>query len=76
LILADANVDHGPILRQISIEAIYPLKILDAMMAVEVIISDLTEFLFKNTDRNRMPMMVQQENMATSVSGEVRMTIE
>jgi methionyl-tRNA formyltransferase len=65
LILADAHMDHGPILKQLSVEAKYPLKILDAMIAVEGIISDLTEFLFRNTDRNTIPMTVQQESMAT-----------
>jgi methionyl-tRNA formyltransferase len=65
LILADEQVDHGPIVLQERISVTYPLKIADAMQAVENAIKELVEFLLKQPDRQNLLLKDQDENYAT-----------
>jgi methionyl-tRNA formyltransferase len=65
LILADEQIDHGPIILQKEIRVTYPLKIVDAMNAVEDAIRELVEFLFKQPDRCNLSVLEQDESLAS-----------
>ena len=65
LLLADEQVDHGPIVLQERISVTYPLKIADAMQAVETAIKELVEFLLNQPDRQNLLLKDQDENYAT-----------
>ena len=65
LILADEQMDHGPIILQKHISVAYPLKIADAMNAVEAEVGKLVDFLLKQTDRSNLFITEQDEDSAS-----------
>jgi methionyl-tRNA formyltransferase len=65
LLIADEQIDHGPIVLQSTINVSYPLKIADAMKAIEVEIKGLVEFLLKRSDRTTFLVQNQVEELAT-----------
>lgn len=65
LFLADDQIDHGPIVLQERISVTYPLRIKDAMQAVETAINGLVAFLMKQPDRQNLLGKEQDENYAT-----------
>jgi methionyl-tRNA formyltransferase len=65
LILADEQIDHGPIVLQEKIHITYPLKIVDAMQAIETIIRELVLFLLELPNRKDLSLKEQNENDAT-----------
>jgi methionyl-tRNA formyltransferase len=65
LLLADEQIDHGPIVLQESISVTYPIKVADAMKAIEIKISALVESLFKETDRSNLLLKYQDEKSAS-----------
>jgi methionyl-tRNA formyltransferase len=65
LILADEQIDHGPIVLQEKIHITYPIKIADAMHAIETEIKRLVAFLLELPDRQNLLLKEQNENDAT-----------
>lgn len=65
LILADKQIDNGPILLQASVGITYPCKIVDAMKSIENEIKGLVDFLLRQHDRENLPMQYQLEDSAT-----------
>ena len=65
LILADEEIDHGPIVDQRSISVTYPQKIEEAMQAIEEKIRDIVTFLLEQPDRTNLQMQRQVEDSAT-----------
>ena len=65
LILADEQVDHGPIIKQIYAKVNYPIKIEQAMKIVEELIGELTLYLFKQENRNNFNLQIQKDRKAT-----------
>lgn len=65
LLLADEKIDHGPIVAQKSIIVTYPLRIMEAMQAIEEMIRDIVTFLLEQPDRTNLHMRKQVEDSAT-----------
>jgi methionyl-tRNA formyltransferase len=65
LILADEQIDHGPIVLQEKIHITYPIKIAVAMHAIETEIKRLVAFLLELPDRQNLLLKEQNENDAT-----------
>jgi methionyl-tRNA formyltransferase len=65
LILADEQIDHGPIVRQERIPVTYPLTIAEAMEACEDKIIGMVQFLFELPDRKNLFLMEQTEDFAS-----------
>jgi methionyl-tRNA formyltransferase len=65
LLLANNQIDHGPIILQKHISVSYPIRIADAMNAVEVEIGELVDFLFNQSDRSNLSVTEQNENSAS-----------
>ncbi len=67
LILADDQIDHGPIVYQEHINVTYPIKVADAIQAIETAIKRLVEFLFIQNDRQNL-LLKEQNEMDASYS--------
>ena len=65
LILADKQIDNGPILLQASVGITYPCKIVDAMKAIENEVKGLVDFLLRHPDRENLPAQNQREDLAS-----------
>jgi len=65
LILADKQIDNGPIVLQASVGITYPYKIFDAMKAIENEIKGLVDFLFRQPNRENLSVQYQLEDSAT-----------
>ena len=65
LILADDQVDHGPIIKQLYTKVNYPIKIEQATKIVEKLIGDLTLYLFELEKRNNLNLQIQKDEKAT-----------
>jgi methionyl-tRNA formyltransferase len=65
LLLADEQIDHGPIVRQERISVVYPIKIADAIMAIETEIRVLVAHLMNESDRTSLLLEHQNEDSAS-----------
>ena len=65
LLLADEEIDHGPIVLQATISITYPQKISEAMKAIELKIRDLVTYLLEQPDKANFKMQKQVEDSAT-----------
>ena len=65
LLIADEQIDHGSIVLQSTLTVSYPLKIAEAMKAIEFEIKGLVEFLLKQPDRAKLLLRNQVDDLAT-----------